>query len=126
MANKKSKDNSRAEKPKAAIKPEKAAGKAPVAAKGKQAAKAKNVQAGGKKSAKAAAKENGKGGPAQWWEDSVQFLREVRNELKKVVWPSKKQTISSTSVVLILVAIVSAYLGVVDYILSHVVGYVVG
>ena len=32
----------------------------------------------------------------------LQFLREVKVELKKVVWPSRKQTIGSTVVVLIL------------------------
>lgn len=126
MANKKNKSGDRTKKSTAAAKPKAAAKNAPAATKGKQASKAKNVQAGGKKPAKAAAKDNSKGGPSQWWADSVQFLREVRTELKKVVWPSKKQTISSTGVVLILVVIVSAYLGVVDYILSHVVGYVIG
>lgn len=120
MANKKKKSDNRTNPSKPAAKPKAAAKKAPTAG------KAKNVQAGGKKSAKTAAKDTGNGGPAQWWEQSVQFLREVRTELKKVVWPTKKQTISSTSVVLILVVIVSAYLGVVDYILSRVIGVVVG
>ena len=34
---------------------------------------------------------------------ALQFLREVRVELKKVTWPSRKQAIGSTVVVLILV-----------------------
>jgi len=37
----------------------------------------------------------------------VQFLREVKVELKKVTWPTRKQTIGSTVVVIILVLIVS-------------------
>ncbi|MGD8564451.1 MAG: preprotein translocase subunit SecE [Desulfarculaceae bacterium] len=64
-------------------------------------------------------------GPARWWEASVQFLREVKTELKKVTWPSRKQTISSTGVVLILVFIVAAFLGLVDMILSKLVDLVV-
>ena len=45
---------------------------------------------------------------------SIQFLREVKVELKKVTWPSRKQTMGSTVVVLVIVAIVSLFLGMVD------------
>ena len=48
-------------------------------------------------------------------EKSIQFLREVKVELKKVAWPSRKQTIGSTIVVLILVFIISFFLGIVDF-----------
>lgn len=51
----------------------------------------------------------------------VQFLREVKVELKKVTWPTRKQTIGSTVVVIILVLIVSLFLGVVDIGLSNLV-----
>jgi len=60
-------------------------------------------------------------GPALWWETTVQFLREVKTELKKVTWPSRKQTISSTGVVLVLVIIVAAFLGLVDMVLVRLV-----
>lgn len=46
---------------------------------------------------------------------SIQFLREVKIELKKVTWPSRKQTIGSTAVVLVLVMIISMFLGLVDF-----------
>lgn len=52
---------------------------------------------------------------------SVQFLREVKVELKKVVWPSRKQTLGSTVVVLILVFIISFFLGAVDIGLSGII-----
>jgi len=52
---------------------------------------------------------------------SLQFLREVKVELKKVTWPSRKQTIGSTVVVLILVMIISLFLGVVDVGLSSLI-----
>ena len=45
---------------------------------------------------------------------SIQFLREVKVELKKVTWPSRKQTVGSTVVVLVIVSIISLFLGVVD------------
>ena len=52
---------------------------------------------------------------------ATQFLREVKVELKKVAWPSRKQTIGSTVVVLILVTIIAFFLGVVDIGLSSLV-----
>lgn len=51
----------------------------------------------------------------------LQFLREVKVELKKVTWPTRKQTLGSTVVVLILVMIISLFLGVVDIGLSSVI-----
>ena len=45
---------------------------------------------------------------------SIQFIREVKVELKKVTWPTRKQTMGSTVVVIILVMIISLFLGVVD------------
>ena len=52
---------------------------------------------------------------------SMQFLREVKIELKKVTWPSRKQTIGSTVVVIILVMIISLFLGLVDIGLSSLI-----
>lgn len=52
---------------------------------------------------------------------AAQFLREVKVELKKVTWPSRKQTIGSTAVVIVLVMIISFFLGVVDMGLSSLV-----
>jgi preprotein translocase subunit SecE len=49
---------------------------------------------------------------------STQFLREVKIELKKVTWPTRKQTMGSTVVVIILVMIISLFLGLVDASLS--------
>jgi preprotein translocase subunit SecE len=50
-----------------------------------------------------------------YMEQGIQFLREVKVELKKVVWPSRKQTMGSTAVVIVLVLIISFFLGVVDF-----------
>ena len=52
---------------------------------------------------------------------SIQFLREVKVELKKVTWPTRKQTMGSTVVVLILVTIIAFFLGAVDIGLSSLV-----
>jgi preprotein translocase subunit SecE len=52
---------------------------------------------------------------------AIQFLREVKIELKKVTWPSRKQTIGSTAVVIALVLIISMFLGAVDIGLSNLI-----
>jgi preprotein translocase subunit SecE len=52
---------------------------------------------------------------------TTQFLREVKVELKKVAWPSRKQTIGSTAVVIALVMIISLFLGVVDFGISSLI-----
>jgi len=56
-----------------------------------------------------------------YYQRALQFLREVKIELKKVTWPSRKQTVGSTVVVIILVMIISLFLGVVDIGLSSLV-----
>jgi len=57
-------------------------------------------------------------------EKALQFLREVKVELKKVTWPSRKQALGSTLVVIILVVIISLFLGVVDVGLSSLISFV--
>lgn len=52
---------------------------------------------------------------------TAQFLREVKVELKKVTWPSRKQTIGSTAVVIALVMLISLFLGVVDFGISSLI-----
>ncbi len=52
------------------------------------------------------------------WEKILQFFREVRVEIKKVTWPTRKETLASTVVVLVTTFIIGAFLGVVDFFLS--------
>jgi preprotein translocase subunit SecE len=42
------------------------------------------------------------------------FLREVRVELKKVAWPSRKEIRGSTWVVVIVVVLIGAFVGIID------------
>lgn len=53
-----------------------------------------------------------------------EFAAEVQNEFGKIVWPGKKQTLSTTAVVVVLVMIISFYLGAVDLLLGKIIGYV--
>jgi preprotein translocase subunit SecE len=53
-----------------------------------------------------------------------EFANEVKNEFGKIVWPAKKQTVGTTAVVVVLVLIISFYLGAVDLFLGKIIGYV--
>ncbi len=50
-----------------------------------------------------------------------QFFREVKIELKKVAFPSKDELVGSTWVVIVVVLIISFYLGIVDVGLAEIV-----
>ena len=52
------------------------------------------------------------------FEKIKQFLKEFRIEMKKVTWPSRKEIVASTGVVLVVVLIISFYLGAADLLLS--------
>jgi preprotein translocase subunit SecE len=47
----------------------------------------------------------------------VQFVKESYGELRKVVWPSREDVISSVKVVLVSTVIIAAVLGLVDVVL---------
>ncbi len=51
-----------------------------------------------------------------------EFFKEVKIELKKVVFPGKDEVIGSTKVVVVLVLIIAIFLGFVDMLLSKLVG----
>lgn len=60
----------------------------------------------------------------RFWETIVDFLSDVRNELKKVSYPTKNETIGSTTVVLIFCVIMSMYLSFVDSLLVWIISKV--
>jgi preprotein translocase subunit SecE len=53
------------------------------------------------------------------------FLSEVKAEVKKVVFPSRQETVGSTGVVIVFVLILGVFLSFVDTIWLHVVGVVI-
>ena len=52
---------------------------------------------------------------------AAEFFREVKVELKKVTWPTRKQTTGTTIVVILFVFVVAVFLGIFDYSLSKLV-----
>ncbi len=55
-----------------------------------------------------------------------QFIKEAKIELKKVTWPTPKQTMASTAVVIILVFVLSVILGIFDFVLAKAVKLILG
>ncbi len=53
------------------------------------------------------------------------FFREVKIELKKVVFPTREEVVGSTKVVVVLVLIAATFLGFIDQLLSRLVAMVI-
>ncbi len=55
----------------------------------------------------------------------MKFLRDVRVEMGKVTWPTRKDLAQSTLVVLVAVAIATAYTGALDFVFEKALAFVV-
>jgi preprotein translocase subunit SecE len=55
-----------------------------------------------------------------------QFLREVRQELKKVAWPGRREMVAYTLVVLFTVVVLTAFVFGVDFLVGKAVLFVFG
>jgi preprotein translocase subunit SecE len=93
-------------------------GKAGSQAKAKDPAGAKAKNPAG---AKAAGKAKGSAGVTGKVEEFREFFEESKVELKKVTWPSRKETLTTSVAVVVLTVIVSLFLGVVDLGLAKIV-----
>lgn len=51
----------------------------------------------------------------------AQFIRQVRQEVSKVTWPSRKETGITTAMVFVMVALASVFLMTVDIIFAELV-----
>lgn len=49
---------------------------------------------------------------------AISFLQEVREELSKVTWPTREQTIRYTILVILVAVVTGAFLGGLDYVLT--------
>ena len=55
-----------------------------------------------------------------------EFVQESWQELKKVHWPSRRETYAATLVVIIVVVLISVYLAVVDLALTKAIQAIIG
>lgn len=53
-----------------------------------------------------------------------EFFEESKVEIKKVVWPSRKETIATSIAVVVFTLVVALYLGVVDFGLSKLISVI--
>jgi len=56
----------------------------------------------------------------------AQFVRQVRQEVSKVTWPTRKETMITTAMVFVFVAIMAVFFLLVDQVASFVVRFILG
>lgn len=56
----------------------------------------------------------------------IAFFESVKLELEKVTWPTRKETIATTCVVIVIVVLISFYLGACDLILAKLLRLILG
>jgi preprotein translocase subunit SecE len=62
--------------------------------------------------------------PMAWIGQSRTFLLEVRTEFRKVTWPSQKEAVAGTVGVLVIVAVITLVLSVIDLVLGQALRWV--
>jgi preprotein translocase subunit SecE len=58
-------------------------------------------------------------GPLGWWQRTGEFLTEVRNEMKRVTWPSQREVYATTVVVILTSVFFGLYLFGVDMLVGR-------
>jgi preprotein translocase subunit SecE len=54
----------------------------------------------------------------------VEFLRQVRQEVVKVTWPTRRETTTMTAMVFLMVFVAAMFFFLVDFVLGHAVRYI--
>ena len=64
------------------------------------------------------------GGPLGWWHRTGEFFSEVRNEMKRVTWPSQREVYATTVVVILTAVFFGVYLFGVDLLFGRAAEWV--
>jgi preprotein translocase subunit SecE len=56
----------------------------------------------------------------------AKFIQEVRQETSKVTWPSRRETVTTTAMVFLMVVVVSIFLSVIDWVIANGLRLVLG
>jgi preprotein translocase subunit SecE len=56
----------------------------------------------------------------------LDFFREVRGEFRRITWPSRPEVIGLTALVLLIIVLLSIYVGLLDFIFQLLVKYLLG
>jgi preprotein translocase subunit SecE len=62
-----------------------------------------------------------RGGMRHWYSNSREFVAEVRNELRRVTWPSRKEVYATTVVVVLTASFFGLYLWGLDLVFTAIV-----
>ena len=54
------------------------------------------------------------------------WFRDMKSELKKVQWPTRKQTINNTLIVIACVIVVGIFIALFDFVAGEVIGLLIG
>ena len=54
----------------------------------------------------------------------VRYYRETVGELRKVSWPTRQEAINLTSITLVVIVAMSAFLGTLDYIFNQLFAFI--
>ena len=63
-------------------------------------------------------------GVAGWWGRSRRFLAEVRNEMARVTWPTRREVYATTLVVILTSIFFGLYLFVLDFAIDRVITWI--
>ena len=63
-------------------------------------------------------------GPLGWWQRTGDFFSEVRNEMKRVTWPSQREVYATTVVVILTSVFFGVYLFGVDLLFGRAAEWV--
>jgi len=63
-------------------------------------------------------------GPLAWWHNSRSFVAEVRNEMRRVTWPSRREVYATTVVVILVSIFFGIYLSAIDLVLDKIVSWI--
>ena len=58
--------------------------------------------------------------------NTTEFVQQVRQEMSRVTWPTRKETLVTTGMVFVMVFIAAAFFFLVDQMLSYGVRFVFG
>lgn len=56
----------------------------------------------------------------------VRYLKNVRIELKKVVWPSKEETVKYSALVILLSVLAAVFIYIFDFIIHNIIQLLIG
>jgi preprotein translocase subunit SecE len=53
------------------------------------------------------------------------FLQEAKQELKKTSWTSREELVGSSVVVIVAVAVLAIFIGIIDFLLAHFINFMI-